>query len=63
MGLAIRFVRAIGMLSPDRRKKKSERNAAVLLLPLHVPSRVQLDRNPPATPRFNMPFTLGLALF
>jgi hypothetical protein len=25
-------------------------------------SRVQLDRNPPCTPRFNMPFELGLAV-
>jgi hypothetical protein len=28
----------------------------------HDLSRVQLDRNPPATPRFNMPFELGLAV-
>lgn len=27
----------------------------------HDLSRVSLDRNPPATPRFNMPFELGLA--
>ena len=29
---------------------------------LHDLSRVQLDRTPPCTPRFNMPFELGLAL-
>jgi hypothetical protein len=29
---------------------------------VHDLSRVQLDRNPPATPRFNMPFELGLAV-
>jgi hypothetical protein len=28
----------------------------------HDLSRVQLDRSPPATPRFNMPFELGLAV-
>jgi hypothetical protein len=28
----------------------------------HDISRVQLDRSPPATPRFNMPFELGLAV-
>ena len=28
---------------------------------IHDLSRVQLDRNAPATPRFNMPFELGLA--
>jgi hypothetical protein len=28
----------------------------------HDLSRVQLDRDPPATPRFNMPFELGLAV-
>ena len=28
----------------------------------HDLSRVSLDRNPPATPRFNMPFELGLAV-
>ena len=28
----------------------------------HDLSRVQLDRNSPATPRFNMPFELGLAV-
>jgi hypothetical protein len=27
---------------------------------VHDLSRVQIDRNPPATPRFNMPFELGL---
>ena len=27
---------------------------------IHDLSRVQLDRHPPATPRFNMPFELGL---
>ena len=29
---------------------------------LHDLSRVQRDRHPPATPRFNMPFELGLAV-
>jgi hypothetical protein len=29
---------------------------------IHDLSRVQLDRRPPATPRFNMPFELGLAV-
>lgn len=29
---------------------------------IHDLSRVQLDRNPPRTPRFNMPFELGLAV-
>jgi hypothetical protein len=29
---------------------------------VHDLSRVQLDRNPPVTPRFNMPFELGLAV-
>lgn len=29
---------------------------------VHDLSRVQLDRKPPATPRFNMPFELGLAV-
>jgi len=29
---------------------------------IHDLSRVQLDRNPPLTPRFNMPFELGLAV-
>jgi hypothetical protein len=29
---------------------------------LHDLSRVQLDRTPPKTPRFNMPFELGLAV-
>jgi hypothetical protein len=29
---------------------------------IHDLSRVQLDRKPPATPRFNMPFELGLAV-
>lgn len=29
---------------------------------IHDLSRVQLDKNPPATPRFNMPFELGLAI-
>lgn len=29
---------------------------------VHDLSRVQLDRNPPATPRFNMPFELGLTV-
>lgn len=29
---------------------------------IHDLSRVQLDRNPPFTPRFNMPFELGLAV-
>jgi hypothetical protein len=28
----------------------------------HDLSRVELDRNPPPTPRFNMPFELGLAI-
>ena len=28
----------------------------------HDLSRIQLDRHPPATPRFNMPFELGLAV-
>lgn len=29
---------------------------------IHDLSRVQLDRHPPCTPRFNMPFELGLAV-
>jgi hypothetical protein len=29
---------------------------------VHDLSRVQMDRTPPATPRFNMPFELGLAV-
>lgn len=29
---------------------------------IHDLSRVQLDRTPPCTPRFNMPFELGLAI-
>lgn len=29
---------------------------------IHDLSRVQLDRRPPCTPRFNMPFELGLAI-
>jgi hypothetical protein len=29
---------------------------------VHDLSRVQMDRNPPATPRFNMPFEPGLAV-
>jgi len=29
---------------------------------IHDLSRIQIDRNPPATPRFNMPFELGLAV-
>jgi hypothetical protein len=29
---------------------------------IHDLSRVQLDRKPPATPRFNMPFELGLSV-
>ena len=29
---------------------------------IHDMSRVQLDRTPPATPRFNMPFELGLTV-
>ena len=29
---------------------------------VHDLSRVQLDRNPPVTPRFNMPFELGLSV-
>src|SRR5262249_44327471 len=29
---------------------------------IHDLSRVQLDRNAPSTPRFNMPFELGLAV-
>jgi hypothetical protein len=29
---------------------------------VHDLSRVELDRNPPATPRFNMPLELGLAI-
>jgi hypothetical protein len=29
---------------------------------IHDLSRVQLDRRPPATPRFNMPFELGLTI-
>ncbi len=29
---------------------------------IHDLSRVQLDRNPPPTPRFNMPFELGLTV-
>jgi hypothetical protein len=29
---------------------------------IHDLSRVELDRNPPCTPRFNMPFELGLAV-
>jgi hypothetical protein len=29
---------------------------------IHDLSRVQLDRHPPATPRFNMPFELGLTV-
>lgn len=29
---------------------------------VHDLSRVELDRNPPRTPRFNMPFELGLAV-
>jgi hypothetical protein len=29
---------------------------------IHDLSRVGLDRNPPSTPRFNMPFELGLSL-
>ncbi|MBZ5665188.1 MAG: hypothetical protein LAO30_11345 [Acidobacteriia bacterium] len=29
---------------------------------IHDLSRVQLDRNPPSTPRFNMPLELGLAV-
>ncbi len=29
---------------------------------IHDLSRVQLDRSPPSTPRFNMPFELGLAV-
>jgi len=29
---------------------------------IHDMSRVQLDRRPPPTPRFNMPFELGLAV-
>jgi hypothetical protein len=29
---------------------------------IHDLSRVQLDRNAPRTPRFNMPFELGLAV-
>jgi|SRR6266851_798189 len=29
---------------------------------IHDLSRIQLDRNPPPTPRFNMPFELGLAI-
>lgn len=29
---------------------------------VHDLSRVQLDRRPPSTPRFNMPFELGLAV-
>jgi hypothetical protein len=29
---------------------------------IHDLSRIQIDRNPPPTPRFNMPFELGLAI-
>src|SRR5579871_6567259 len=29
---------------------------------IHDLSRVQLDRTPPSTPRFNMPFELGLSV-
>jgi hypothetical protein len=29
---------------------------------IHDLSRVEMDRTPPATPRFNMPFELGLAI-
>ena len=29
---------------------------------IHDLSRVQFDRNPPCTPRFNMPFELGMAV-
>ena len=46
----------------DRRLDRIVRLIRSCRYSLHDLSRVQLDRRPPPTPRFNMPFELGLAV-
>jgi hypothetical protein len=46
----------------DRRLERINRLIRRCALSFHDLSWVKLDRTPPATPRFNMPFELGLAV-
>lgn len=52
----------LGLPSGTRRLDKIFAEIQSCRYSIHDLSRVTLDRNPPATPRFNMPFELGLAV-
>jgi hypothetical protein len=52
----------LGIPGGDRRLNKILREIQGCRYSIHDMSRVQLDRQNPRTPRFNMPFELGLAV-
>ena len=52
----------LGIPGGDRRLDRIQNLIRSCRYSIHDLSRVQLDRTPPATPRFNMPFELGLAV-
>lgn len=52
----------LGLPSGTRRLDKILAEIQSCRYSIHDLSRVTLDRTPPATPRFNMPFELGLAV-
>lgn len=60
---AMRFVpRATVGITGTRRLDRIAKLIETCSYSIHDLSRVQLDRNAPRTPRFNMPFELGLAV-
>ena len=59
-GLAPRAT--VEIATSDRRLNRIVKLIRDCRYSFHDLSRVQLDRNSPATPRFNMPFELGLAV-
>ena len=52
----------LGIPGGDRRLDRIQELIRSCRYSIHDLSRVQLDRTPPVTPRFNMPFELGLAV-
>ena len=52
----------LGISGTDRRLDRILALIQSCRYSIHDLSRVQLDRHPPSTPRFNMPFELGLSV-
>lgn len=55
-------VATLAITGGTRRLEKIIQQIQSCAYSVHDLSRVELDRNPPCTPRFNMPFELGLAV-